>query len=263
MALILLPPSEGKTTPEKGQKLSLTALIARSLTKDRQAAVDALVSLCSGPTSKALTALSLSSSQVDEIARNAALKISPTADAIEVYTGVLYDAIDLTSLGAKARRKLNATVAIQSALFGVVMADDQIPAYRLSADSTLPKFGSMAKWWSSRLDAAMQALIGSSPVLDLRSGAYAAMWKPMGDIAQQVLVAKVLLEERKGVRKVVSHHNKATKGRLVRALSMQSGQAKSPESLAAACEKAGVITELHTPKKVGQPWTVDLVVKAV
>lgn len=223
----------------------------------------ALTTLCAGPTSKALTALGLTTRQVDEVARNALLAMSPTTDAIEIYSGVLYDALDVATLTSKARTKLNATVAIQSALFGVVMADDAIPAYRLSADSSLPKFGAMAKWWSTRLDTAMESLVGTGPVLDLRSGAYAAMWKPTGDVAAQVLVARVLLEERKGVRKVVSHHNKATKGKLVRALSMQAGQPKTPEALAAACEMAGVVVELHKPKKTGTPWNVDLVVNKI
>ena len=263
VALLLLPPSEGKTSPERGTKLSLRSLSVPSLRAEREAALAALVSLCSGATSKALSALGLSTGQVDEVARNAAVKVSPTAAAIEIYTGVLYDALDVTTLNAKARAKLNATVAIQSALFGVVMADDAIPAYRLSADSSLPALGVMAKWWSTRLNDAMTSLVGSAPVLDLRSGAYAAMWKPQGDIAAQVLVARVLLEERKGVRKVVSHHNKATKGRLVRALAMQSGQPKTPEALAGACEKAGLVVELHNPKKIGMPWNVDLVVGKV
>ena len=263
VVLILLPPSEGKTSPTQGKKLSLRSLSAPQVRPDREAVLNALVSLCGGPTSKALSALGLSASQVGEVARNASLKVSPTTHAIEVYTGVLYDALDVSSLSTKARATLNASVAIQSALFGVVMADDAIPAYRLSADSALPKIGKVATWWSSRLNDAMTSLIADSPVLDLRSGAYAAMWKPQGDVAHQVLVARVLLEERKGVRKVVSHHNKATKGRLVRALCMQTGRATTPEALAAACEKAGVITELHAPKKPGMPWTVDLVVQQI
>ena len=259
--LILLPPSESKTEPHKGKKLSLTTLSAKSLNQDRGAVLDALVALCSGPTSKALTSLGLTNRQVHEVARNAELKVSPTADAIEIYTGVLYDALDVTTLSTKARTKLNATVAIQSTLFGVVMADDAIPAYRLSADSKLPKLGVMGKWWRTRLDKAMRNLISGSVVLDLRSGAYANMWTPTGDAAANTVVAKVLLENAEGVRKVVSHHNKATKGRLVRALSMQSGMPTSPESLAAACEKAGMHIELHKPKKSGVPWTADVVVR--
>ena len=261
--LILLPPSESKTEPAKGRKLSVTGLSASSLRTDRELVVNALMALCKGPTSKALACLKLGNGMVGEVERNAALNLSPTAPAIQIYTGVLYDALDVASLSAKARTKLHSTVAIQSALFGVVMAADSIPAYRLSADSSLPKLGTMNKWWSARLDDAMKSLIGSSPVLDLRSGAYASMWSPVGDAASQVIVAKVLLEQELGVRKVVAHHNKATKGRLVRALSQQSGRPKTVEALAAACEKAGIITELHKPRRPDMPWTVNLVVREI
>ena len=257
--LILLPPSETKTTPEKGKPLSLSSLSISGLKSERATVIDALVALCASQPKKAVTALGITARQLDEVTRNAQLLKAPTATALEVYTGVLYDAIGLDSLTSAQRARIEETVVIQSALFGIVAAGDRIPAYRLSADSTLPKLGTMSAWWAKRLQSSMEALIGSRPVLDLRSGAYAAMWKPSGDIAGQVVVGKVLLET-KGVRKVVSHHNKATKGRLVRELSKKAAP-KTIEGIAAACEKAGVVVELHEPKKAGQPYSMDLVVR--
>ena len=46
---------------------------------------------------------------------------------------------------------------------------------------------------------------------------YAAFWRPPAELAPRVATVRVL-HEVDGVRKVVSHFNKATKGRIVRAL---------------------------------------------
>jgi cytoplasmic iron level regulating protein YaaA (DUF328/UPF0246 family) len=55
------------------------------------------------------------------------LRGAPTAPAAEVYTGVLYQRLQLPGLPAKARRQ----VLIASMLWGVVRPDDRIPHYRL------------------------------------------------------------------------------------------------------------------------------------
>ncbi len=58
--------------------------------------------------------------------------------AIERYTGVLYDALDIGSLRGSAATRARTRLAVGSALFGLVRADDPVPAYRLSASSKLP-----------------------------------------------------------------------------------------------------------------------------
>ena len=79
--------------------------------------------------------------QDHEIERNLALSESPTLPAIHRYTGVLYDALDIESLRGTALSRAYARLAIGSALFGLVGADDPIPAYRLSASSKLTRQG--------------------------------------------------------------------------------------------------------------------------
>ena len=54
-------------------------------------------------------------------------------------------------------------------------------------------------------------------MVDLRSSTYASFWRPAPDLARRVVTVRVL-HEVDGTRKVVSHFNKATKGRIVRAL---------------------------------------------
>src|SRR5215211_5889789 len=68
----------------------------------------------------ARAALGLSPAQDDEIARNAALRSSPTMPAIERYTGVLYDALDVRSLTRAQRSRAAGRLAVGSALFGLL-----------------------------------------------------------------------------------------------------------------------------------------------
>ncbi len=63
--------------------------------------------------------------------------------------------------------------------------------------------------------AVLPEVAGDGLVLDLRSSAYAAAWKPKGEVAGRTATVRVLHAP---TRKVVSHFNKATKGRIVRSL---------------------------------------------
>jgi cytoplasmic iron level regulating protein YaaA (DUF328/UPF0246 family) len=54
-------------------------------------------------------------------------------------------------------------------------------------------------------------------LVDLRSGTYSALGKPPTDLQARTATMRVL-HEHNGTRKVVSHFNKATKGRIVRDL---------------------------------------------
>lgn len=213
--LILLPPSEGKTRPADGPPLDLTTLSSPRLTTTREQLARTLVRVSS--TKRATEVLGLGPSQADELALNTALLDSPTARADEVYTGVLFSALDVASLSAPARERADRTLAIASALFGVLRPDDRIPAYRLSGNVTLPRLGTIAGRWRGVLPRALDDLAGDGLIVDLRSGTYVALGKPTRSAA-----TVRVLHESNGVRKVVSHFNKATKGHLLRAL-LESG----------------------------------------
>jgi cytoplasmic iron level regulating protein YaaA (DUF328/UPF0246 family) len=182
-----------------------------------------------------------------------------------VYTGVLFESLDYQSLTTAARRRADQSILVSSALWGAVHLTDPIPSYRLSGDVTLPRLGPIPSIWRKPLAAAMaEACEANGRVtFDLRSGIYAKMWTPHVDDASRTVVGRVLLQRPDGSRSVVSHHNKSTKGRLVR--SLVSGRGKDPASvvdLASAVERAGYAVELHeaTPSK---PWRMDVVVDGV
>jgi len=248
--LILLPPSEGKTAPRRGKPLDLATLGFPGLTDAREQVLDALVALCEGDPEKAASALDLPRSQLDLVDRNARLRTAPTARADQVYAGVLYEALGMATLSAAAKRRAGSRLAVTSSLFGLVSPADRIPAYRLSGDATLPGLGSVAGLWRDHLGAAATAALGDGLLVDLRSGMYGAFWRPPAELAPKVATVRVL-HEVAGRRQVVSHFNKATKGRIVRALLEDGANPRTPARLATALRDQGWTVEVGDPTKKG------------
>ncbi len=233
--LVLLPPSETKHPGGEGASLDLAALSAPELTPVRTEIAEALVKLAED-VAASRAALGLSPAQDDEIARNAALWTSPTLPAMHRYTGVLYDALDLPSLTRAQRARAGQRLAVVSALFGLLRADDPIPAYRLSAGSTLPGLPTLRSIWRPALAPVLAGFEGL--VVDLRSGAYAALAPVPGAVTVQVLS-----ERPDGTRTVVSHVNKAHKGRLARLLVTTTAEPDGVVRLRGLLRRAGLHVE--------------------
>lgn len=261
MTMILLPPSEGKTDPTGRQKLDFKKLSFPELMKQRQEIVSALVGMANGPVAKTRTALAISAKQDFEIERDQKLLTAPTGPAWSVYTGVLYDAIEIDSLSAKAKSKFESESYVVSALFGLINVSDRIPAYRLSGDTVVPKIGSLTKFWSESIS----ELITKQDefVIDLRSGNYVKLGPISKKIAEQVVVPRIMQKMPKGAPKVVSHSNKATKGRLVRALAQSTKSVTSVEQLANLAEKVALDVKIVKPTKAGAPWGLDVIVEVL
>jgi cytoplasmic iron level regulating protein YaaA (DUF328/UPF0246 family) len=234
--LILLPPSEGKFAPSEGRPVDLDALaFAAELGARRAALLDALERLGTVTTARALKQLAISKGQVGEIAVDAELRSAPAAPAAEVYTGVLYDHLRLPELPLGARRQ----VLIASALWGFIRPEDRIPYYRLSAKARPARIGPLAGWWRKALTEAMSDEPGDL-VVDMRSAAYAAAWKPR----RATLLAVRAFSESGGRRKPVSHMAKAVRGDVARALLTAGEAPMDPEAAAAIVGEAGYEVEL-------------------
>ncbi len=168
------------------------------------------------------------------MARNAELWTSPTAPALHRYTGVLYDALDVGSLRGAAAARARRRLAVGSALFGLLTADDRVPAYRLSAGSALPGRGTLAAAWRPALEPVLAALAARELVVDLRSGSYAALARVPGAVTVTVRTA---------TGAVVSHFNKAHKGGLARLLATTRAEPSDAAGVAALARRAGLRVE--------------------
>src|SRR5579875_1915464 len=163
--LVLLPPSRGKSAPERGRRVGLSTLVYPRLRDAREALLDA----------------------VDPQLRHA-----PAAPAAEIYTGVLFASLGLADLPWD-------NVLIASALWGVVRPGDRIPAYRLDISDRVPGIGGLAAFWREPLAA---ALPDRGLALDLRSSGYVAAWQPRRG---ERLSVRGFSEAPDGSRKVITH----------------------------------------------------------
>lgn len=240
--IVLLPPSETKAHGGDGPPLDLATLSYPELTPTRRKLVAALSTLADDVPAS-LSVLGLSGRQVDEVEHNAELWDAPTTRALERYTGVLYDALDVHSLSPDERKRADDRFVVASALFGLVRASDPIPAYRLSAGHRLPGLGPLSRAWRPVLEPALDAI--DDMVIDLRSGAYAALATVPGAIEVRVLSENCL-----GQRKVVSHHNKAHKGKLARVLAQATREPSDIDGVRAIATEAGMRVERETDRRL-------------
>ncbi|MGQ4486604.1 peroxide stress protein YaaA [Streptomyces sp. SAS_281] len=264
--LVLLPPSEGKAASGRGAPLKPESLSLPGLAGARAEVLDALVELCAADEEKAREVLGLSEGLRGEVAKNAELRTAGTRPAGELYTGVLYDALGLDSLDPAARRLAGKSLLVFSGLWGAVRVGDRIPPYRCSMGVKLPGPGALGAFWRTPMAEVMPEAAGDGLVLDLRSSAYTAAWRPKGAVAERTASVRVLhaqLVDGVEKRSVVSHFNKATKGRMVRDLLLAGARPAGPAELVTALRDLGYTVEAEAPARPGRPWQLDVVVTEI
>ena len=205
--LVLLPPSAGKTAPPSGPPVDFSALAYPQLTKLRRSLV---------------------------AAADRRLRTASAAPAAEVYTGVLYGHLGLPDLDRAAWDR----VLIASALWGVVRPADRIPAYTFDMGVKLPRIGGLAAFWRPAL---ARALPDAGLVLDLRSGSYAAAWRPR---AATVVGVRGFTERPDGSRTAITHMAKRVRGDVARLVLQAGGDPSTPQDLGDIARAGGLRVEL-------------------
>lgn len=240
--LILLPPSEGKTAPRRGRSLDLGALSFPELTPLRESVVETVARVSGEPDAAGI--LEVNPNLVAEIERNTRLRSAPTATASHVYTGVLYQALDVDSLDAASKRRANRWVVVVSALFGALRLADRVPAYRVNVCSTLPGVGPLSHEWRKELSSALDGAVKPRElVVDCRSSTYAGLWRPTGERAERWVHVTV---------PGASHMAKHTRGLVTREL-VQAEAPRTPQALAERLSERFEV-ELTPPPRPGRPW---------
>jgi uncharacterized protein len=230
--LILLPPSEGKTPAVRGSAVDWHSLGFPELNPYRAKVLESLGTVSAHE--DALALLGVGTSLRDDVERNTRLHAEPAAPAHRIYSGVLYDALGYQSLTPGQRRKAEESVLVISALWGAIRFGDSVPAYRLSMGTALPDVGRLAPFWKPLLAETLGAMAEGHLLVDCRSSTYAAAWAPPPGRT----VAVNVFTETGGVRKVVSHFAKHTRGELARHLLVRRGKAPgTPEQLLKAARE--------------------------
>ena len=144
-------------------------------------------------------------------------KSATPGPAIQVYKGVLYAALGWDRLN-KAQQKLGqSSIAIISAKYGVIRPMDHIAPYKEKIDNK-----KMAAQVAQALDSTDTDLI-----IDCRSSTYQTVWQSPVAITVEVKVFTRVA----GVKKVITHMSKKTRGEVTREILKASQLPKTPEEL--------------------------------
>jgi len=211
---ILLPPSEGKADGGRRRPWDPSSgAFGPALATQRAAVAEALVA-AGGGDEKLLDARG----PLLERARAANITLlgAPSMRAGARYTGVVWEAMSLGTAPEPVRRRASTSVAVVSALHGLVGLDDPIPDYRLKMGASLPPLGKLSTWWRGPLSGVIAEWTKGRFVVDLLTNDLRAAWDP----PSRGRGVRVQFVERGASRAggVVGHDAKAAKGRLARHL---------------------------------------------
>ena len=240
--LILLPPSESKTGRRRGRPADPSTWSFPSLAEQRARVATALTEVSRSPDAPRL--LGVSPNLLDEIARNLDLESAPATPAREVYTGVLYDALDLDSLEPAAKRRATRWIVIVSALYGALRLSDAIAPYRLNMCVELPGVGGLGKMWRGHLDEVLPEAAAKGCIVDCRSAAYASAWTPGPNLADRWAAISV---------PGASHMAKHTRGLVARHIVEVGADPRSVPQLAEDLSERFEV-RLTPPPRPGKAW---------
>ena len=217
--LILLPPSEGKSSGGDGLTWSKSKQSFPELETARKEVIKALKTAMKGPIEERSKLLGVGEAKTDEATKaNLSVDTGKTLQAIDRYTGVLYDALGYGALSAKLKKRVDSQVVIFSGLWGIVRPGDCIPDYKLKMGAKLPALGKPSSFWKPLISESL-AEAASGVVWDLLPKEHSAGWDP--SIAGKKIRVSFLddvVKNKKRTLITVSHWNKLLKGSLVRFL---------------------------------------------
>lgn len=251
--LILVPASEAKAVIEHGAPLDSTALSFPELAPTRDAVLDAMIDASGQP--DATRRLRVSERLDETVRRNVGIRDAPAAPAAQLYTGPLYDGLDVAGLNAAARRRAKQWIVVISPLWGALRIDDHVPSYRLSMCSRLPGLGHLPQVWRDALDATLSDAVPRGVIVDCRSGEHLTAWRPTGALAERTVSVRPLRADGRGA---ASYPAKHVRGRVIRRIVKDVIDPRHPEALADALS-VHFDVELHRPERAGRAWELRVI----
>jgi cytoplasmic iron level regulating protein YaaA (DUF328/UPF0246 family) len=169
-------------------------------------------------------------------------KSTSPGPAIEVYTGVLYAALGWARLNRAQQKLGQASIAIISAKYGVVRPMDPIAPYKEKIDNK-----KMAAQVALALDGAESELI-----IDCRSSTYQTVWQSPIAITVEIKVFTRLA----GVKKVITHMSKKTRGEVTHEVLKASQIPRTPNELQAIVAQKFECELIAGDEK--NPWVLEV-----
>lgn len=214
---ILLPPSEKKNEPKQKTALKLNAL---SFNAD------------------------LTTTRTAMLKKHKEIDLSHCDIASNIYSGVLYNALDYASLSNLAQVRANNSIVIISAAFGAIRLTDIIPYYKFKIDLSV---------WKAPLAIAL-AGIKDELIIDCRSSTYSTVWTPNPHNTVGIRVFKKVA----GQLKVITHMSKLTRGEVTRCLVSQAKNPQTPQELHKLLSKEFNCRLIEAEGK--KSWFIDVVI---
>jgi len=204
---ILLAPSETKSRGGQGS-FNICKLLFEQICPQRTKLIDQYIRIVKSKQTDDIFGLK----KPGEISyyQTQTITNQPTLKAIQRYTGVAFDYLDYPSLPTEAKSYLDSNLLIFSNLFGVLLASDQIPDYRLQQGKTILDIKT-DKYYNPIIKDPLDSLLENHDILDIRAGYYDKFYKP----SKPYTTLKFLKED-----KVVSHWAKAYRGAVLRAIAI-------------------------------------------
>ncbi|NDA45446.1 MAG: peroxide stress protein YaaA [Actinobacteria bacterium] len=172
-------------------------------------------------------------------------KAKEPGPAITVYTGVLYQGLGWATLSKAAQNRAQKSIAIISAKYGSLKCLDPIEPYKEKIDAA-----HMRGPITQVLDA-----IETDLVIDCRSSTYQSVWSaPAHKCVEIKVFSKV-----DGVKKVITHMSKKTRGEVTRLLLLSKLVPTNPQELAEI-----ISTEFECElfeAKANEPWVLEVIAR--
>src|SRR5690606_12164906 len=136
---------------------------------------------------------------------------SPLMAAIDRYgPGVMYRAMEFTSLPTGAQRRLLENGIILSGMFGLLRPDDLVPDYKLSMGARVESSGRVAAYRRPLLSPPLNDLLADQAVWNLLPSSHEEAWDATATYGRMIRVK--FFREVDGERKPVTHGVKELRG---------------------------------------------------